>query len=227
MKRFIAAAAAAASSLALAGVATALPASAATQHSSYRPAVARLRLGPAIMPYSYGARANGPVFLDRVALARPGASPTLASNANASTLLTTGVVKDTATTTTATSKVASVVVNLTSLSKLTADNVTSACFRGFFGGLVGDTDISGGKVVTTGGVPSPTTIALPATPAPNTVITVPGIATITLNRQILHLDGRFTVNAMYIKLMNSTQNLTIGTSSCVAPVAVTAPTGIK
>jgi hypothetical protein len=171
---------------------------------------------------AYGASATGPLTLAPVAQAEPGSSPRLASNANLGNLLTTGLIKTTATTMSATAKIAGVVVNLSDLSKLTASNVTSACYRDFLGNVVGDTDISSGRIVTIG----QTTIALPSEPAPNTVISVPGIATITLNQQS-SVAGQLTVNAIYIALGNTRQaltramrqqTLTIGNSSCAVPV---------
>ena len=67
-------------------------------------------------------------------------------------------------------------------------------------------------------------IALAANAAPNTTVNVPGVATITLNRQITAADGTLTVDAIYVNLLSGTQTLTIGTSTCnaasVAPVPV-------
>jgi hypothetical protein len=200
MKRILGRAAAAVGSLALVGgviAATALPASATVPNGSF------------------GAAGTGPLTFGPVAPASVGSGPALASNANAGDLLATGVIKDTATTSSATSKVSDVVVNLSGLSKLKANGVTSACYQNSFGTAVGDTDISAGTVVTiaTVGYPNPQTVVLPADPAPNTTIDINNVADIVLNQQTPS-GTALTVNAMYITLDNSAQTLTIGSSTC-------------
>ena len=61
-------------------------------------------------------------------------------------------------------------------------------------------------------------------PAPNTTVTVPGVATIVLNRQIRGTDGTLTVDAIYVSLLGRAQTVTLGASVCnaasLAPVPV-------
>ena len=56
------------------------------------------------------------------------------------------------------------------------------------------------------------------------MVTVPGIATITINRQTTAADGTLTVDAVFMQLLRSTQTITLGTSVCnaasLAPVPV-------
>ncbi len=63
-------------------------------------------------------------------------------------------------------------------------------------------------------------IALDASPAPNTGVSVPGVAEITLNRQTTGTDGSLTVDAIYIDILNGTQTITIATSHCHPEVLV-------
>ena len=132
-------------------------------------------------------------------------------------LLTAGVITDTATATGASTSVANVGVTLAAATlvlsavSLTADLVTSLCtFDANTGKVSGTASITNGTV-SGGGL---SLINLAASPAPNTTVTVPLIATLTLNRQTTAPDGTLTVDAIYVSLLNSTQTLTIGTSVC-------------
>ncbi len=207
MKRTMMGAVKVASSLAVAGgllVAAALPAAAASPNRSY------------------GARATGLISISPVAEATyPGTSPRSVAHINVAGLLTSGVVTDTAHPTSASSTIANPVVTLTGTAGLTATVVTSSCrFNTNTGGVTGTASIANG-VVTVGGV---TFAHLAAHAAPNTTITVPGVATITLNRQTKAGDGTLTVSAISISLLGSTQTLTLATSVCnaanLAPVPI-------
>jgi hypothetical protein len=102
-----------------------------------------------------------------------------------------------------------------------ATAVTSSCsFDTNTGTVTGTSGITNGRVALVG-LPN---IALAANAAPNTTVSVPGIATITLNRQTTAPDGTLTVDAIYVDLLGDTQTITIGTSTCnaasLAPVPV-------
>jgi hypothetical protein len=150
----------------------------------------------------------------------PGTSPANLANINVTGLLTAGVVNDAAGPTSASSSIANAAVRLTALAALRADAVTSSCnFDTTNGTVSGTASITNGRV-TVGGV---TTVTLAANPAPNTTISVPGIATIVLNQQSTDGSGTLTVNAISVTLLRGTQTLTLGTSICnkatLAPVA--------
>ena len=149
----------------------------------------------------------------------PGTSPATLLTINVAGLLGAGVVTDTAGPTSASSNIANVVVTLTPTAALTADAVTSSCsFDTTSGNVTGTASITNGKI-TVLGVP----ITLAANPAPNTTVSVPGIATVVLNQQTTDVNGTLTVNAVSVSLLGSTQTLTLGTSICnkatLAPVA--------
>jgi hypothetical protein len=195
----------AAGALALAGsvlVATALPASAASPNRAY------------------GASASGLISHGPIGQATfPGTSPVTVANANIAPLLTTGIVHDTAGPTSASSTVANPLAGLGKLVSLTATVVTSSCsFNTNTGTVTGTAGITNGKV--TGLLP----ITLAANPPPNTHVSVPGIASITLNRQVTALDGTLTVQAIHVSFLGTTQTLSIGVSVCnaanLAPVPI-------
>lgn len=171
---------------------------------------------------AYGAAATGLVNVAPLGLATfPGTSPVTVANVDIAGLITTGVVTDTADATTASSTIANPAVNLSALATVRAAVVTSSCrFDPNTGLVTGTSSIARGRVVLIGGVP----IALDAAAAPNTTVNVPGVATITLNRQVTAGDGTLTVDAIYVNLLNSTQTLTVATSVCnaasLAPVPV-------
>jgi hypothetical protein len=171
---------------------------------------------------AYGAAATGLINVSPLGLATfPGTSPVTVANVNIAGLLTTGIVTDTADATSASSTIANVAVNLSALATLRAAAVTSSCsFNANTGTVTGTSAITRGRVLLLGGLP----IFLNAAAPPNTTVSVPGVATITLNRQTTAGDGTLTVDAIYVNLLNSTQTLTIGTSVCnaasLAPVPV-------
>ncbi|MDQ2810951.1 MAG: hypothetical protein M3Z75_03480 [Actinomycetota bacterium] len=184
----------AAASLSLAGgilAAAALPAAAASPN------------------FAVGVQATGVVVVNPVARAAyPGISPVTAVGVDAAGLITTGLITDRATATTASSTIANVGVTLAPLVALDATAVTSACHLNTATGVVsGKTTITGGTI--TGLAP-----ITGGTIAPNTGITVPGVATITLNRQFRAADGTLTVDAIYVTLLSNGQTITIAKSVC-------------
>jgi hypothetical protein len=196
-----------AGALALAGgvlVATALPAAAASPNRAYAASAG-------------GLISHGPIGQATF----PGTSPVTVANANISPLLTTGVAVDVAGPTSASSTVHSVSAGLAKAVSLTAGTVQSSCsFNTNTGKVSGGAHITSGQV--TNGILPP--IMLTSNPAPNTKVTVPGIATITLNRQTTAIDGTLTVQAIHVSLLGSTQTLSLGVSVCnaanLAPVPI-------
>ena len=145
---------------------------------------------------SDGAAATGLITLAPVAPASfPGTSPASVANLNVAGLITTGLITDTA-------------------------DTSSCTFDTNTGDVTGTSSIADGHV-NLAGIPL---LTLAANAAPNTTVNVPGVATLTLNRQVTAADGTLTVDAIYVNLLNGTQTLTIGTSTCnaasVAPVPV-------
>ena len=106
-----------------------------------------------------------------------------------------------------------VVRRVSLLATLSATSVQSACtFDTNTGTVSGTTTIADGEVSVTG-LPA---IVLDFNPPPNSAVSVPGIATITLNRQTVAADGTLTVTAISVSLLGTTQTLSIGTSVCNA-----------
>ena len=167
-----------------------------------------------------GVQATGLINISPVAQATyPGTSPVTLAHINLG-LLTTDVVTDTADATSASSTIADPVVRLGALAHVSATAVTSSCsFDPNSDTVSGTSGIVNGDVHLLG-LP----VHLAANAAPNTMVTVPGIATITINRQTTAGDGTLTVDAVFIQLLRSTQTITLGTSVCnaasLAPVPV-------
>lgn len=205
MNRKISGAVKASASLVLAGgviAAAALPAAAASPNYAYAVGATGLIAAPPIAEATY-----------------PGTSPVMVADANVAGLITTGIVTDQAGPTSASSTVATVSARLTALVSLTARAVTSEChIDTATGALTGSATITGGAVST------PVPITLAVNPPKNTTVSVPGIATITLNKQTVAPDGTLTVDAIYVAFLGRTQTLTIAESSCnaasLAPVPV-------
>lgn len=195
---------AAASSIALAPVASAAPG----QNSS-----TGLRCGGLVDcgPFAQSNFPGGP------------ATNTLAS-ANVAGLVRTGVINTTANAGGATASVADVNAVLSGLSTLTATAVSSECnIDSISGAVTGSSSIVGGSIAVLGGSP----VTLSTAPAPNSTVTVldPAVASIVLNRQRTAADGTLTVDAIFITLANL-QTITIATSTCgtrVLPIPVVAP----
>ncbi len=170
---------------------------------------------------AYGAQATGAVSVSPVAEATyPGTSPVTLGSISAGSLLSSGLVTDTADATSASSTIANPSAGLGTGVNLTATAVTSSCsFDPNTATVSGTSSIANGNVSTLG-LP----IALASNAAPNTTVSVPSVGTITLNRQTTAADGTLTVDAVYVQLAGGTQTLTIGESVCnaasLAPVPV-------
>ena len=194
MNRILRRAVLAVSSLGVAGgiAMTALPASA----------------GPLPPIHSWGAEAMGPASFPPVAYATPGHTPAVASNANYTNFLTTGMILDRASTSTAYSRVNSPLVNLSFLqATIQADQITSYCHigrRGTYGGA----SIFSGSVSQTGeGSYNPLT-----NPAPNTKVSGGGF-TVIFNKQVI-VKGQLQVTAIYVQ--SGPERLYLGVSQCNA-----------
>ena len=138
---------------------------------------------------------------------------------NVGALLDTALVRDEADATSASSTISGIESRLGVLAVLHARLVTSSCrFDPNTATVSGTSSIVGGDV---SGILS---IPLPDHTAPNTVVSVPGVATIMLNRQTTASDGTLTVDAVYVKLLGHAQTLTLATSVCndasLAPVSI-------
>jgi hypothetical protein len=172
---------------------------------------------------AYAASATGPIYAPPIALATypTGTHYVTLPHISIPGLLTAWIVTDKAGPTSASSNVLTPKVRLTRLATLSAKAVYSSCkFHTRTGYVSGYAKISYGAVRKFG-FP---TIPLPGYPAPNTTVSVPGIATITLNRQTTAPDGTLTVTAIYVKWRHSRQRLTLATSVCnrarLAPVPI-------
>lgn len=191
MNRIFRRAAVAASSLAVAGgiALTALPASAATPIRSW------------------GAAATGPISFGQVAPATPTFTPGVASNANVTNFLTTGLIIDRASPSTAYSLVNSPLVQLRQfLATVQAGQITSWCHMVAPFVTLGGASIFSGSVTQVGA-----SSYYPVTnPAPNTTVFFAGFS-VTFNRQTVTLGVR-TVTAIYVQ--SGTETLSLGVSRC-------------
>jgi hypothetical protein len=163
---------------------------------------------------AYAAFAAGHIHAGPIGLAAfpTGTHVVTLPHANIPGLLTTGFVIDKASSISASSKVKDVKARLTKRTTLSAKEVRSSCaFWPRNGTVFGTTKIIYGAVRNHGWP-----IPLPSYPAPNTTVSVPGVGTITLNRQTTAADGTLTVTAIYVSLRHGKQILTIATSVCNA-----------
>jgi hypothetical protein len=182
------------------------------------PAVAAPRTNAA-----YGASATGRIFAPPIGLATypTGTHFVRLNHIGIPGLLTTWTVTDKAHSTSASSNVLTVRARLSRLRTLTATAAYSSCkFHTRSGRVSGYTKITYGAIRRLFGFTKP----LPWHPAPNTTISVPGIATITLNRQTTSYNGTLTVTAIYVRWRHVRQTLTVATSVCnrarLAPVPI-------
>jgi hypothetical protein len=181
------------------------------------PAVAAPRTNAA-----YGASASGRIYAPPIGLATypTGTHFVRLNHISIPGLLTTWTVTDKAGPTYASSNVLTPRVRLSRLRTLSATAAYSSCkFHTRSGRVSGYTKITYGAIRTLG-----FTKPLPWYPAPNTKISVPGIATITLNRQTTSYNGTLTVTAIYVRWRHVRQTLTVATSVCnrarLAPVPI-------
>jgi hypothetical protein len=122
----------------------------------------------------------------------PGTSPVTLVNADIPTLLTTGVITDTATATTASSTIANVGVTLSALASVAATTVSSSCTFN----------------TTTGAVSGTAHLA-------DASISLAGVPLVTLdNKHTTAPDGTLTVDAVYITILGTGQTLTLASSTC-------------
>jgi hypothetical protein len=149
-----------------------------------------------------------------------GTSPVQLANINVAGLITSGIVTDTADGTSASSTIANLAVTLSGIASLAATAVTSSCSFDTDTNTVSGTASLAGASFSVLGIPT----SLAVNPPPNTTVTVPGVATLTLNRQSTAGDGTLTVDAIYVNLLSGGQTLTIGESVCndatLAPVSI-------
>lgn len=187
----------AASSLGVVGgiALTALPASAAP---------------PPIPVQSWGASAFGPIHFGPVAYANSFHTPGVASNANYTNFLTTGLIIDRASRLTGYSLVNSPLVQLNFiLAKIQASQISSWCH------IIG-THAFGGSYIYNGSVmQNGSTVFNPIqTPGRNTVVHIFG-ATIVFNQQHFSM-GRLTVEAIHV--YSGPESLALGVTSCAPHV---------
>lgn len=182
-------------------------------------AAAALPASAAAPNEAYAAAATGLISLSQQALATyPGTSPVQLADIDVAGLVSTGLLTDTAGPTSASSTIANPSVDL-GVENLTATAITSSCSLDTNTGTVsGNATLANAK--TTGLLP----ITLAANPGPNTSVSIPGIASLTLNKQVTAPDGTLTVTALEVTLLGSTQTLDLGVSVCnaasLAPVPV-------
>ena len=163
---------------------------------------------------SDGASASGLISVAPVAQATyPGTSPVSVLNATVGGL-TLGAVNDTADATSASSTIASTSGGLAGLLTLNSGTITSSCtFNTNTGAATGTATITNATATALGLA----AVNLNANPDPNTTVLGLGdIATITLNQQTTAADGTLTVNAIAIKLLGTGQTVDLGTSTCNA-----------
>jgi hypothetical protein len=172
---------------------------------------------------AYAAAASGPIYAPPIGLATypTGIHYVSLPHISIRHLLTTWTVTDKAGPTYASSNVLTVRAKLTRLTRLYAKAAYSSCkFHTRSGYVSGYAKITYGAVFKPGFPPIP----LPWYPAPNTTVSVPGVATITLNRQYTAPDGTLTVTAIYVKWRHRKQTLSVATSVCnrakLAPVPI-------
>jgi len=182
------------------------------------PAVAAPRTNAA-----YAASASGRIYAPPIGLATypTGTHFVRYNHISIPGLLTAWIVTNKAGPTFASSNVLTPRVRLGRLTTLSATAAYSSCrFHTSTGRVSGYTKITYGAVRRL----FSKTIPLPWYPAPNTTVSVPGVATITLNRQTTSYNGTLTVTAIYVKWRHSRQSLTVATSVCnrarLAPVPI-------
>jgi hypothetical protein len=101
------------------------------------------------------------------------------------------------------------------LGVMTASAITSACLANANGTFVETTSIASGSIAGT---------AIPATiPANDAFLNIPLVATVTLNQQVAGpITGSVTVNAINIRLLGSTEQVNIASSTC-GPFSASTP----
>jgi hypothetical protein len=138
----------------------------------------------------------------------PDGSSNVATSVSLSGLFTTGTVDTAAGPTSAGATVNHLVLVFTAHAGLNATSLSSACSYDPGTGVVrGDSQILGAIMVGAD-------IAIPVHPAPNTILVIPGVATLTLNRQQLAPDGTLIVDALTASIFGGLETVTVGRSAC-------------
>jgi hypothetical protein len=172
---------------------------------------------------AYGVQATGLVTLAKqpdATVANP--APADVANATVTGLLNLGVlhaaVTQTANSETATSTVASLSTPLLGLLGITTGLITTTCTATAGSNTVGTVSIVNGTIGTGNTVNGNI--------APNTNVTITGVATVVLNEQTPATPGPgdLVVNAIHITLLGGTQDIIVGHAECgPAPSATGAP----
>jgi hypothetical protein len=151
-----------------------------------------------------------------------GGSPVILPNADTAGILRTGIISDTAGAVSASSRIPALAVVLPGHGSLRAAAVSSSClFNRKTAVVTGASSITGAQISRPGG----RAITLPASPAPNTRMVIPGLAVIILNRQFTGPAGTLTAEALRIRMLDGhRQKLVFATSVCAkADMAATPP----
>jgi hypothetical protein len=100
---------------------------------------------------------------------------------------------------------------------LVADAITSSCTATSSPSATGTTSLVNARITSTLLGVETTLLSLPANPAPNTGLSVPGLLDLTLNGQTSSGTGQLTVTALNLTALGGAlAGVTIGTSSCGA-----------
>jgi hypothetical protein len=206
MKRIRNSAVATLGALALSGgvlAASALPASGAAANVAYAAGASGLTGNlPALAEASY-----------------PGTSPVSLAKVSVLGLVTAGTATDTAGPASASSTIANLkVLGTLGLGSVSVKAVSSSCsYDSSTNRLSGKTSIVGGQLLSelSGLLGGPLPVSLPTDPAPNTTLSVPGVLSVTLNKQVSS-GGTLEVDALAVSLLGSAETITVGTSICNA-----------
>ncbi|MER7455960.1 choice-of-anchor P family protein [Micromonospora sp. NPDC126480] len=106
---------------------------------------------------------------------------------------------------------------------LVADAIYSSCTATSAPSATGTTSLVNARLTSTTAGITTTLLSLPANPAPNTGLSVPGVLSITLNEQTSSTSGQLSVTALSIDALAGTlASVTIGESNC-GPNAIAPP----
>ncbi|GAB3661778.1 choice-of-anchor P family protein [Actinocorallia lasiicapitis] len=104
-------------------------------------------------------------------------------------------------------------ISLAGLATLSASAITATCTATPGQAPTGSATVANG--VLNDVLPLTPPIVLAANPAPNTVVGIPGVLTLTLNEQINNPDGSLTVNAAHLSLLGpGGGNIIISSATC-------------
>jgi len=171
---------------------------------------------------SYAVNAAGRFSVDALAgeASYANGSPVILPNADAAGLLSTGIITDAAGPSSASAKMPALAVTLPLRTALRATAISSSCaFNSRTGAVSGSARLVGARIFKAGR----RTVRLPANPAPNTRMVVPGVAVIILNRQFTSRSGSLTAQALHLRMLRGRQKLILATSVCIAADLAPAP----